>query len=252
MFSALSNRLQANRILTELWSLSRNNMDTWEAPTVADNNPQLAPALILFLSNIVFLGRRLERKRVFCCVVMTNSFSLNITMASRSETFSYSADLLFSQVCCLAASRLGQEWFAVWITDGGKNKKSPNHRKTSDPFSVRLLLTHFFPFLCHCPWSKTDRKEVGLLHRSSKNTPVPLCKVWDEATEIPGSAAVPLGSNISPPASVSAHHSGCRSPCFHPGLAPERQEKHVLSSFPTFLLINFAASPRKLKRLNAL
>lgn len=121
---SLSNLLalgKHDQILTEIWSLSRNNMDTWEAQTVLDNNPQRAPALILFPSNIVFLGRRLERKCVCFCIVLLSliALSLNITMASISETLSYSADLLFSQVCCLAAYQLGQELFAVLITNGG-------------------------------------------------------------------------------------------------------------------------------------
>lgn len=86
-----------------------------------DNNPQLAPALILFPSNIVFLGRRLERKCVCFCIVLLSliALSLNITMASISETLSYSADLLFSQVCCLAAYQSGQELLAALITNGG-------------------------------------------------------------------------------------------------------------------------------------
>lgn len=199
-------------------------MDKWEAQTVPDNNPQLSLVLILFPSNIVFLDRRPERKCVCSCVVMSSLIvlSLNIMMAAMSETMAaivltyYFPSFVVWQLVNLVSAGI---ILLCWSLMGGwRNRKNPNHRKMDDPFSVRLFRTYFF-FLCHCPWSKTDRKEVGLLHRGSKNTSVPLCKVWDEATEISGTAAFPLGSNISSPALVSAHYFVRHSPCFHPSLA---------------------------------
>lgn len=122
---------------------------------------------------------------------------------------------------------------------GGGRKAELRSRENEWSFLCQAAShpTFFFCFfLCHCPWSKTDRKEVGLLHQSSKNTSVPLCGVWDEATEIPRTAIFPLGSNISSPASVSAHYFCCRSPCFHPSLAPVMAGENVCSiNFPLLL-----------------
>lgn len=58
------------------------------------------------------------------------------------------------------------------ITDGGKNRKTPNHQKMNDPFSVRLFLTHFFPFCATALGPKLTEKRldrfIGALkiHRS--------------------------------------------------------------------------------------